>query len=72
LKACDKRPETQYLDYGEAAEMAFKDAGGGFWPRYAIFMRKLVNIFLCLSQLGSNAVYVLFIAQNIQPVNKTS
>ena len=34
-------------------------------------MRKLVNIFLILTQVFSNAVYVLFIAQNIQPVRKT-
>lgn len=43
------------------------DAGGA-WVRWAPFMRKLVNIFLILTQVFSNAVYVLFIAQNIQPV----
>ena len=34
----------------------------------APFIRKLLNTFLCLSQVLSNAVYVLFIAQNIKPV----
>lgn len=30
--------------------------------------RKLINTFLCLSQVLSNSVYVLFMAQNIEPV----
>ena len=32
--------------------------------------RRLLNIFLCMSQIGSNAVYILFVAQNIMPVQK--
>ena len=35
----------------------------------AVFIRRLLNIFLCMSQIGSNAVYILFVAQNILPVN---
>eukprot|EP00095_Tigriopus_kingsejongensis_P012186 maker-scaffold521_size146803-snap-gene-0.10 protein:Tk12186 transcript:maker-scaffold521_size146803-snap-gene-0.10-mRNA-1 annotation:"proton-coupled amino acid transporter 4" len=66
-KACAKRPEAVFLDYADTAKAAFLDAGG-VWERWASFMGKLVNIFLCLSQVGSNAVYVLFIAQNIQPI----
>jgi len=31
-------------------------------------MRRLLNTFLCMSQIGSNAVYILFVAQNIQPL----
>ena len=34
----------------------------------ATFIRRLLNIFLCMSQIGSNAVYILFVAQNILPV----
>lgn len=34
----------------------------------AVFIRRLLNIFLCMSQIGSNAVYILFVAQNILPV----
>ena len=33
-----------------------------------LFFRKLLNIFLCLSQLLSNSVYALFIVQNMKPV----
>lgn len=59
-----------FLDYADTAEAAFSDAGGN-WTKCAPLMRKVVNLFLCLSQVGSNAVYVLFIAQNIQPVRIT-
>ena len=31
-------------------------------------MRKIINVFICLTQIGSNAVYALFIAQNLQPI----
>ncbi len=70
-RACAKRPGVHFLDYADTAEAAFTDAGGR-WPRYACFARRLVNVFLCLSQLFSNAVYVLFIAQNIQPVRRST
>ena len=30
--------------------------------------RKVINVFICLTQIGSNAVYALFIAQNLQPI----
>ena len=33
--------------------------------------RRLLNTFLCMSQIGSNAVYILFVAQNVQPVGTT-
>ena len=33
-----------------------------------LLMRNVINIFLCLSQIGSMAVYALFIAQNLQPI----
>jgi len=56
--ACAKRPGVFFLDYADTAEASFKDAGGNFWPRWACFMRKLVNTFLILTQIFSNAVYV--------------
>jgi len=59
-----------FLDYADTAEAAFLDAGGA-WATKAVFMRRLVNIFLCMSQIGSNAVYILFVAQNIMPIVET-
>lgn len=68
-QACRARPEVTFLDYADTAEVCFQDAGG-VWARGARFMANLVNTFLILTQFGSNAVYVLFIAQNIQPVRE--
>ena len=59
--------DVAFLDYADTAEAAFQSAGGR-WAGSAGHMRRLINIFLCLSQLGSNAVYILFVAQNILPV----
>lgn len=58
-----------FLDYADAARAAFIDAGG-YWAKMSGVMSTVVNIFLILTQVGSNAVYVLFIAQNLQPVRK--
>ena len=57
-----------FLDYADTAEAAFLSAGG-HWTRYSTHIRRLLNIFLCMSQIGSNAVYILFVAQNIMPVS---
>jgi len=65
-----KKPErrsVQFLDYADTAHAALKDASPG-WARFAPHIRKLLNIFLCASQITSNAVYTLFIAQNIKPL----
>merc|ERR1719154_648712 len=53
---------VEFLDYADTAEAAFLSAGG-YWTRYSVFIRRLLNIFLCMSQIGSNAVYILFVAQ---------
>lgn len=66
-KALRNRENVLFLDYADTAKATFIDAGGN-WLSCASFIRKLLNTFLCLSQLLSNAVYVLFIAQNIKPI----
>ena len=59
--------DVKFLDFADTAEAAFVSAGGT-WAKYSVFMRRLINTFLCMSQIGSNAVYILFVAQNILPV----
>ena len=66
-KALDSRPQLSFLDYADTAEAAFVDAGGR-WASWGSFIRKLLNIFLCLSQLLSCSVYALFIAENVKPI----
>jgi len=61
---------VQFLDYADTAEAAFLDAGGR-WASKSDHIRRLINIFLCMSQIGSNAVYILFVAQNIMPIAET-
>merc|ERR1711892_19068 len=61
---------VDFLDYADTAEAAFLEAGGG-WASKSHHMRRLINIFLCMSQIGSNAVYILFVAQNIMPIAET-
>jgi len=61
---------VDFLDYADTAEAAFLEAGGG-WASKSTHMRRLINIFLCMSQIGSNAVYILFVAQNIMPIVET-
>ena len=63
------RLEVEFLDYGDTVEAIFYEAGGN-WKKCAKFMKNLVNIFLCLTQISFNAVFVLFIAQNLQPVSQ--
>jgi len=65
------KSQATFLDYADTAEAAFRDAGG-VWEAKAVFMRRLINIFLCMSQIGSNAVYILFVAQNIMPIVETN
>lgn len=36
--------------------------------KYSVFMRKLVNLFLCVTQLGFCCVYFVFISTNMQQV----
>ena len=61
-KACSRRPHVSYLDYADTGEAALLDAGG-VWSKWASLMHKVINVFLCLMQIGSMAVYALFIGQ---------
>ena len=55
------------LDYASTAQAAFLSAGGS-WAKCSLHIKILLNTFLCLSQTGSNAVYILFVAHNTQHV----
>jgi len=66
-KMVNKRSDVDFLDYADTAEAAFLDAGGR-WAKCSKHFGRLINVFLCMSQIGSNAVYILFVAQNILPV----
>merc|ERR1719351_401511 len=53
-----RKKDVSFLDYADTAEAAFSSAGG-HWAKFSVHIRRLLNIFLCMSQIGSNAVYSL-------------
>ncbi|XP_034255535.1 proton-coupled amino acid transporter 1 isoform X2 [Thrips palmi] len=54
-------------DYAETAELTFR-AGPGYFPRVATIARRLVNLFIIMTQLGFCCVYFVFVATNIRQV----
>ena len=66
-KALVSRSDTDFLDYGDTAAAAFCDAGG-LWRKCSSFIKKFLNFFLSANQIGTNAVYALFIAHHIRPL----
>ncbi|KAF0301127.1 Proton-coupled amino acid transporter 4 [Amphibalanus amphitrite] len=55
------------MDYATVAEEAFL-CGPTPLRRLAAPARKLVNVFLCITQLGFCCVYVVFVSQNVKQV----
>ncbi|XP_044754833.1 proton-coupled amino acid transporter 2-like isoform X2 [Coccinella septempunctata] len=56
-------------DFAETVEMVFLEGPPRF-QRMAKFMKKLVNVFLCVTQIGFCCVYFVFIAENLKQVLK--
>ena len=57
------------MDYAMVAEEAFL-CGPAPLRRLAAPARKLVNTFLCITQLGFCCVYVVFVSQNVKQVSR--
>ncbi|XP_023315601.1 proton-coupled amino acid transporter 1 isoform X2 [Trichogramma pretiosum] len=53
--------------YATTVELCFA-TGPLALRKYAVFMRKLVNLFLCITQLGFCCVYFVFISTNMKQV----
>ncbi|XP_024872726.1 proton-coupled amino acid transporter 1 isoform X1 [Temnothorax curvispinosus] len=53
--------------FAGTVEMCFATGPIGF-RKYSTFMRKLVNVFLCVTQLGFCCVYFVFISSNMKQV----
>jgi len=61
------RTRRPYMTYADVAEYAFSTSG----PNGKLFSsaaRIIINIFLCITQLGFCCVYFVFVAQNLQLV----
>lgn len=55
------------MNYAEVAESAFK-LGPERFRGLAVPASRLVNVFLCITQIGFCCVYVVFVAQNVKQV----
>lgn len=55
----DERP-----DYAETFELSLQ--ANQKWKKHSVLMRRIVNVFLILTQLGFCSVYVLFIGNNLK------
>ncbi|KAJ8946515.1 hypothetical protein NQ318_004650, partial [Aromia moschata] len=64
-----RRTQRQSLNFSEVVESAFQ-TGPEFLQKYAKLAKTLINIFLCITQLGFCCVYFVFVAANIHDVVK--
>lgn len=62
-----KRKGIQYMDYADVVETACA-TGPESLARYGVFARRLVNLFLCITQFGFCCVYIVFAATNFEQV----
>lgn len=62
-----RRLQVPSLDFSQVCCAAFETGPSGL-RRYAHFVKRVINIFLCITQLGFCCVYFLFVALNLQEV----
>lgn len=62
-----RRMQLPSLSFSEVCYSAFETGPLGL-RRYAFRARQLINIFLCITQLGFCCVYFVFVAVNLQEV----
>ncbi|XP_063703102.1 proton-coupled amino acid transporter-like protein CG1139 [Culicoides brevitarsis] len=55
------------LDYAETVAKCFEN-GPHKLQKYSKFMHQLVNLFLCITQLGFCCVYFVFVGSNVQQI----
>lgn len=55
-------------DYADTVEMSFANSKHEKWRRLGPMLKKVCNIFICVTQLGFCSAYFLFISQNVKNV----
>lgn len=63
-----QRTQLKSLDYARVAELAFSTSSASALSRFSSIAKKMVNVFLCITQLGFCCVYFVFVAQNLKIV----
>jgi len=61
------RTQKPFLDYADVAEQAFSTMGPRA-RRFSKTARKIINVALCITQMGFCCVYIVFIAQNLKRI----
>uniref|UniRef100_A0A336LBI0 CSON006547 protein n=1 Tax=Culicoides sonorensis TaxID=179676 RepID=A0A336LBI0_CULSO len=72
LVNCSRHIQEKYKlkespDYAETVEACFEN-GPPQLQKYSMFMKRLVNLFLCVTQLGFCCVYFVFVGSNVQQI----
>jgi len=62
-----KRRGIKYMDYADVVETACV-TGPENLARYGVFARKVINLFVCITQFGFCCVYIVFAATNFEQV----
>jgi len=62
-----RKVQVPALDFSEVCETAFQ-TGPPNLQKYSRAVRILINVFLCITQLGFCCVYFLFVAANLVEV----
>jgi len=63
-----RRTNLPFLTYADVAETCFATSSSPKLRAFAPKARSIVNIFLCITQLGFCCVYFVFISQNLQQI----
>lgn len=63
--------KTTPPDFAETVELCFAN-GPQKLQKWSKIIKRTVNIFLCVTQLGFCCVYFVFISENIKQVTKFS
>jgi len=63
-----KRTNKPFLTYSDVAETSFATSSSARIRRLAPSVRLIVDVFLCVTQLGFCCVYFVFISQNLQQI----
>lgn len=73
LLNCSAKMKEKYKlekkpDYAETVELCFMSSNNERWRKLAPTMKRICNIFICVTQLGLCCIYFLFIATNLKQV----
>lgn len=55
-------------DYAETVELCFSSSSSEMWQSFAPLMKRICNIFICVTQLGFCCIYFLFIGTNLKQI----